>query len=237
MALMMAEEAIRLLATHAGVIARHPEDVAARDKALYGSYLAASCLARLDMGLHHRICHVLGGRFDLGHADTHAALLPHVVAFQSSAADEAIGRVRRALDTDDAAIGLYDLAIDAGVPMDLESAGLKREDIDTAVELVVASKPYSPKRATAKGVRGVITAAFEGRRPTSRSRRAKGKEAPHESDSLPYLNGFGGTFESEAIVGALPRRQNSPRRNAQCVQLTFPNLRRFVGETGFKLSP
>src|SRR3954449_2653275 len=34
------------------------------------------------------------------------------------------------------------------------------------------------------------------------------------SDALPYMTGFGGHFESEAVTGALPKGRNSPQRPA-----------------------
>jgi hypothetical protein len=55
----------------------------------YGCYLAAVAFASAGSGLHHRICHVLGGRFGLPHAATHAIVLPYVVAYNAVAAPDA----------------------------------------------------------------------------------------------------------------------------------------------------
>ena len=50
---------------------------------LCGAWLAASAFAAAGSGLHHKLCHVLGGTFDLPHARTHAVVLPHVLAFNA----------------------------------------------------------------------------------------------------------------------------------------------------------
>ncbi|MET8331578.1 iron-containing alcohol dehydrogenase [Streptomyces sp. NPDC005181] len=65
--------------------------VARREQLLYGSYSAGSAFAVAGSGLHHKICHALGGTFDLPHAGTHTAVLPHVLAFNVEAAAEAGG--------------------------------------------------------------------------------------------------------------------------------------------------
>jgi ABC-type branched-subunit amino acid transport system permease subunit len=61
------------------------------------------------MSLHHKLCHVLGGSFDLPHAQTHAIVLPHATAYNAAAAPEAMMRIARALGAPNTAFGLYDL--------------------------------------------------------------------------------------------------------------------------------
>jgi maleylacetate reductase len=48
----------------------------ARRDAFWGAHLSGRALDMSTMGLHHRLCHILGGRLDLPHAVTHAVLLP-----------------------------------------------------------------------------------------------------------------------------------------------------------------
>ena len=62
------------------------------------------------MALHHKFCHVLGGSLDLPHAETHTVVLPHAVAYNKSAAAEALRPVARILGASTAADGLSDLA-------------------------------------------------------------------------------------------------------------------------------
>ncbi len=75
-------------------------ELAGREQTLYGAYLSAVAFASAGSGLHHKICHVLGGMFDLPHAETHAIVLPYVLALNAPAVpdlDRPDGRgVRRA---------------------------------------------------------------------------------------------------------------------------------------------
>jgi maleylacetate reductase len=107
----MAERGIRDLASALPLLASATGDDALRASALRGAWLCGACLGATTMGLHHKLCPVLGGMLDLPHAHTHAVMLPHVAAFNLPAAPEAHAVVSRALDTPAAAAGLGDLAV------------------------------------------------------------------------------------------------------------------------------
>ncbi len=94
----MAAEGIRALAAGLPAVARDPRDLEGRESALYGAYLSAVSFASAGSGLHHKICHVLGGAYNLPHAQTHAVVLPYVLAFNGPAAPEAERRIATALD-------------------------------------------------------------------------------------------------------------------------------------------
>jgi alcohol dehydrogenase class IV len=83
---LMAEEGIAALARSLPVLVDAASDLAARSDALYGAWLCGACLGAVGMALHHKLCHTLGGSFDLPHAETHAVVLPHAVAYNSAAA-------------------------------------------------------------------------------------------------------------------------------------------------------
>ena len=68
-------------------------DVAGRSDLLYGAYLSGIALGTTSAGLHHKLCHVLGGTFNLVHADAHAAVLPHAVAFNAPALPDEMARL------------------------------------------------------------------------------------------------------------------------------------------------
>ncbi len=125
----LAEEALRLLAASTLRLASHPDDKEALDAALEGAYLAGAVFGDVGSGLHHKLCHVLGGMFDLPHAATHAALLPHVVAFQRSRAPEAMSAIARALGVVDPARGIAELSRATNAPSGLESLGMPRDGI------------------------------------------------------------------------------------------------------------
>ena len=117
------------------------------------------------MGLHHKLCHVLGGTFDLPHAETHTLILPHAAAYNRQAAPAAMARVARALGAADAPAALFDLARALGVEMRLAAFGLGAADLDRAAELAVESPYPNPAPVTREGVRALLQDAYEGRRP------------------------------------------------------------------------
>jgi maleylacetate reductase len=158
---LMAEEGIRALASALPVVTE------ARSQALYGAWLCGACLGATTMGLHHKLCHVLGGAFNLPHAGTHTVVLPYVVAFNAPSIPHALAALRRALGTADPARELYDLGRRLGAPRSLAELGMPADGIDRAVELAT-SAPYSnPREVTPEDLRTLLTAAYEGAEPTA----------------------------------------------------------------------
>jgi alcohol dehydrogenase class IV len=162
---LMAEEGIRALAAAFPRIAENARDKDGRTEALYGAWLCGTVLAGTEMALHHKLCHVLGGTFDLPHAETHAVILPHAVAFNAPAAGQAMGRVARALGVNDPAAGLFDLAKAAGAPTALRDIGMPEDGIDRAADLAVANPYWNPRPFTRADIRALLTDAWAGRRP------------------------------------------------------------------------
>ena len=162
---MMAEEGIRAMAKSLPVVVREPGNLDARSDALYGAWLGGVTLGAVGMALHHKLCHTLGGSFNLPHAETHTVVLPHAAAYNASTARDAMSRVARALGSGSAAEGLFDLAASLGVPMSLEALGMKGGDLDRAAEIAVQNPYYNPRPVTRDGIRALLQDAFEGRRP------------------------------------------------------------------------
>lgn len=145
LALLAAEEALRRIAPALRSLRHDPRDLGTRTELLYGGYLGGVALAGSGMALHHRICHVLGGRYGIAHGDANAVILPHVVRFNASAASGAIERVARALATDDAAAALASLARDAGAPTSLAELGLPPGELGTVAEIVLSQPLVNPR--------------------------------------------------------------------------------------------
>jgi maleylacetate reductase len=120
------------------------------------------------MGLHHRICHALGGTFNLPHAETHAVVLPYVAAFNAPAAPDALRRAARALDAEDAAGGLFDLRASLGCPASLADLGLREDQLDEAAVRVVETPYPNPRPFDCDQVRTLLQDAWLGRRPSIR---------------------------------------------------------------------
>jgi maleylacetate reductase len=165
---LIALEGIGALARALPEAVAAPEDVDARSEALYGAYLAGSAFAVAGSGLHHKICHALGGAFDLPHAETHSVVLPHVVAFQQPAAASAMDRVATALGAAPgaAATALFDLGAGLGVPLSLAALGMPADGADEVVDAIVAAVPSdNPRPVDAGDVRRILVAADDGERP------------------------------------------------------------------------
>lgn len=162
---LMAEEGARAMTSALPEVAAGPEDLEARGRALYGAWLCGSCLGATTMGLHHKLCHVLGGTFGLPHAETHTVVLPYALAHNAPAAPEAITALERALATDDAPHTLWDLAGRLGAPRSLAELGLTEADLTVAAGQVAGQTYANPREVTVDGALGVLRAAFEGRAP------------------------------------------------------------------------
>ena len=165
---LMAEEGIRALAAGLPAVVKNPRDIEARSQALYGAWLAGSSLGAVGMALHHKLCHVLGGTFNLPHAETHTVVLPYAVAYNASAAPDAITKVARAIHAENAAAGLYALSASMGAPTALSQIGMKEKDLDRAADLAVENPYYNPRPITREGIRALLEDAFRGRPPAPR---------------------------------------------------------------------
>jgi maleylacetate reductase len=160
---MLAEEGIRAMANSLPLVVRDPADLEARSRALYGAWLGGVALGAVGMALHHKLCHTLGGTFNLPHAETHTAVLPHTIAYNAAAAPEAETRMARALGTGSAAQGFYDLAKSLGAPVSLKEIGMKEGDLDKAAELAVQNPYYNPRPITKESIRTLLQDAFVGK--------------------------------------------------------------------------
>jgi len=163
---LMAEEGIRALAESLPAVVAQGDDLSARSTALYGAWLAGASLGAVGMALHHKLCHTLGGSFNLPHAETHAVILPHAAAYNRSAAPAAMERIARALGgVADPAAGLFDLGRRVGAPAGLQEIGLRTSDLDRAATLATTNPYFNPRPVTREGVRALLDDAYHGRRP------------------------------------------------------------------------
>jgi alcohol dehydrogenase class IV len=164
---LMAEEAIRALARALPAIVTNPDNREARSEALYGAWLCGICLGTVGMALHHKLCHTLGGTFDLPHSETHTIILPHALAYNAPAAPDAIIRIGRALGSTDPAQELYDLARRLGATLALRDIGMPEDGIDKAADLAVTNAYWNPRELERDKIWQLIVRAWSGRRPDS----------------------------------------------------------------------
>jgi maleylacetate reductase len=162
---LMAEEGIHALAKGLRGVKQSARDKAARSDCLYGAWLCGMVLGNVGMALHHKLCHTLGGTFNLPHAETHAIVLPHALAYNSIAANDAMMRIARALNVESAADGLYELAGELGVPRSLREIGLHESDLDHACKVAMSNPYWNPRPIKAEPLRALLQRAWEGERP------------------------------------------------------------------------
>ena len=159
---LMAEEGIRALITALPNIVKDPQSIEHRSNALYGAWLCGATLGATTMSLHHKLCHTLGGTFNLPHAETHTVVLPYALAYNASAVPGAVEALRRATGAEDPAAHLRELSLNLGAPASLRELGLTQENVETAVDLATRNPYANPREITAEGIRRLLTAALNG---------------------------------------------------------------------------
>jgi alcohol dehydrogenase class IV len=170
---LMAEEGIAALARALPALHGDIDDRHARHDALYGAWLCGVVLAHVAMGLHHKLCHTLGGTFNLPHAETHTVVLPHALAYNAPAAPQAMARIARALGRADggdplsAARALHALATRLGAPTALRAIGMPADGLDRAADLAVQTPYPNPRALERAPLRALLQRAFDGAPPLS----------------------------------------------------------------------
>jgi maleylacetate reductase len=189
---LAAGQAIRVLAAALPAVLRDGADTGARGDLLYGAYLAGTAFAVTGSGLHHKICHILGGRYNLPHAQTHAIMLPYVLAFNAPGAPDAARQIGQALagsglagaglagaglPGNDPAAALQRLAGQLGLPRGLREIGFREEQIAEAARLIGPVVPAdNPVPADAAALRALLRRAWAGD-PVPDDAQAEGEEA------------------------------------------------------------
>lgn len=162
---LMAQEGIRALGLALPRLRATPRDLEVRGQALYGAWLCGTVLASVDMALHHKLCHTLGGTFNLPHAETHTIVLPHALAYNAQAAPEAMRRMAQALHAGSAPQAAFDLARDNGAPVALREIGMQAQDLDRACDIAMQNRYPNPRPLERAAIRQLLQDAFEGKRP------------------------------------------------------------------------
>ncbi|WP_326632387.1 MULTISPECIES: maleylacetate reductase [unclassified Streptomyces] len=169
-----AAEGIRSMSRALPGILDEPRDVGVRGFALRGAWLSGWSLEVSTTGLHHKLCHILGGLLDLPHSPLHTVLLPYAVAHIAPAAE---AETRIVLES----LGLTGPVTDAGgliwehhrllgAPASLAEIGMREADVERTIaeaSAALADRPLPPRPIGASGLRDVILTAFKGDRPAA----------------------------------------------------------------------
>jgi maleylacetate reductase len=164
---LLAEEGIRALAEGLKKLKNDSLDIEARSLCLYGAWLCGYVLGNVGMAIHHKLCHTLGGSFNLPHAPTHTVVLAHAIAYNEESAPEAMNRIKRALGANDstAANALFELIKTLEGPLSLKDLGLTEPDLDKATEIALANPYWNPKPIEKNAIRALLQNAYEGNPP------------------------------------------------------------------------
>ncbi|CUX14537.1 MULTISPECIES: maleylacetate reductase [Agrobacterium] len=161
---LMAVEGLRAMIEALPAVRVAPQDIGARETALYGAWLCGTVLGAVGMSLHHKLCHTLGGSLDLPHAETHAVLLPHTIAYVEEAAPDLLAPLA-VLVGGRAGAGLFDVAARLGAPSSLAALGVGADDLDPMAELATSNPYWCPRPIEKTAIRCLLQRAFEGARP------------------------------------------------------------------------
>lgn len=181
---LIAAEGVRVLAQGVRALAIDQAASPAVEDLLYGSFLAGTAFASAGSGLHHKVCHVLGGAFNLPHAATHAVVLPHVLALNAPHIPDAAAALASAFGTSDATAGLVELAVLAGAPRTLSELGINATQVLEAIDLVVRALPIAnPLPVTPAVVEDLIWAAYG--RPARTRTFGQRRPSEHTGETAP----------------------------------------------------
>lgn len=159
---LMAEVGVRAIVSALPRVIRKADDPDARSDLLMGAWLCACCLGATTMGLHHKLCHTLGGLFDLPHAETHAIVLPYALAYNAADVPAAMMHLRRAMNTDDPVQTLFDLERQCSIPLALRDVGMPHDGVARAVAQVLANPYRNPRALNPEGLSDLLERAWSG---------------------------------------------------------------------------
>jgi maleylacetate reductase len=162
---LLAMEGIEAFAESLDQVVAEPTNLEARGRTLYGAWLCGTVLGQVGMALHHKLCHTLGGSFDLPHAETHAVILPHAIAFNARAADKELAPIGRIFGDPSPGKALYAFAKRLGAPMALKDLGMREQDLDKAAEIATAKPYWNPQPVTKGDIAALLAAAWKGEPP------------------------------------------------------------------------
>ncbi|KAI0477491.1 putative maleylacetate reductase [Xylariaceae sp. FL0804] len=161
---LLAQEGVKALADSLPTLISEPSSKQARSSALYGAWLCGTCLGSVGMSIHHKLCHTLGGSFNLPHADTHTIVLPHALSYNAPKIPEAMEKLAAALPESqgDATTGLNVLLQKLKVERGLKALGMKEDDIDKAADIAVSNPYWNPRPIERGPIRELIRRAWAG---------------------------------------------------------------------------
>lgn len=147
------------------VVMENLGDLTARQNTQEGAWACGTVLGRVGMALHHKLCHTLGGSLNLPHAETHAIILPHAIAFNQSTAAKELAPLADLFGAQDPARALWEFAKSLDAPMALKDLGVQNADLERIADLATQNPYWNPREITTDGIRALLDRAWEGVTP------------------------------------------------------------------------
>lgn len=164
---LMALEGLRAFRDALPRVLENPDDLTARGETLYGAWLCGTVLGTVGMALHHKLCHTLGGSFDLPHAETHSVILPHAIAYNEAAAARELAPLAEIFGAATAGRALHDFAVRMKAPLALRDLGMKEADLDRAAGIATQNPYWNPRPIEAGALRRLLQNAWSGAAPAA----------------------------------------------------------------------
>ncbi|MBO9448317.1 maleylacetate reductase [Ruegeria sp. R14_0] len=162
----LAIDGLKAFATGLPKVIEQPGDLTARAETQKGAWACGTVLGLVGMALHHKLCHTLGGSFNLPHAETHAIVLPHAIAYNAQDVPELLAPISKVLGGTNPGQALWSFAEQMGAPMALKDLGLAEADLDRATEIALKNPYWNPRPITADGLRVLLQNAWAGNAPS-----------------------------------------------------------------------
>ncbi len=162
---LMAVEGLQAFKDALPQVIANPNDLTARGETLYGAWLCGTVLGQVGMALHHKLCHTLGGSFDLPHAETHAIVLAHAISYNAVAAPDLLTPITQIFGGPSAGLAIYNFAAAMKAPLALRDLGLKESDLDRAADLATQNPYWNPRPIERPALRQLLQAAWAGDAP------------------------------------------------------------------------
>lgn len=148
-----------------GYVVKNPSDLDARKETQRGAWACGTVLGQIGMALHHKLCHTLGGSFDMPHAETHAIVLPHAIGYNETAAAAELAPIAEMLDGPSPGRALWEFSEGLGAPTALKDLGLAEADLDRAAEIATQNPYWNPREITQAGIYELLRNAWAGHPP------------------------------------------------------------------------
>jgi maleylacetate reductase len=111
---------------------------------LFGAYLGGKVLCEVNMGLHHKTAHVLGGNFGLEHSHIHTLLLPFVLEYQWSFLQKEERDIFEGVFGEKPYYEIRKLQENLNVGYSLKKLGFEEKNINKAVDYLMEMSYANP---------------------------------------------------------------------------------------------